>query len=161
MSASSKPSVTVAAIVERDGRFLIVEEDTADGVRLNQPAGHWEQGESLIDAVKRETLEETGHVFEPTGFLGAYMSRYISAKTGEDVTYVRFAFVGELGEAVADVELSPEIRRVAFMSADDLRMMNDMHRSPLVMRCIDDYLAGRRLPLDAIYTHPSVLAGAA
>ncbi len=161
MSASSKPSVTVAAIVERDGRFLIVEEDTADGVRLNQPAGHWEQGESLIDAVKRETLEETGHVFEPTGFLGAYMSRYISAKTGEDVTYVRFAFVGELGEAVAGVELSPEIRRVAFMSADDLRMMNDMHRSPLVMRCIDDYLAGRRLPLDAIYTHPSVLAGAA
>jgi 8-oxo-dGTP pyrophosphatase MutT (NUDIX family) len=107
MSASSKPSVTVAAIVERDGRFLIVEEDTADGVRLNQPAGHWEQGESLIDAVKRETLEETGHVFEPTGFLGAYMSRYTSAKTGEDVTYVRFAFVGELGEAVAGAELSP------------------------------------------------------
>lgn len=161
MSASSKPSVTVAAIVERDGRFLIVEEDTADGVRLNQPAGHWEQGESLIDAVKRETLEETGHRFEPTGFLGAYMSRYTSAKTGEDVTYVRFAFVGELGEVVQGAELSPEIRRVAFMSADDLRMMNDMHRSPLVMRCIDDYLAGRRLPLDTIYTHPSVLESAA
>ncbi|HET7772992.1 MAG TPA: NUDIX hydrolase [Burkholderiaceae bacterium] len=161
MSASSKPSVTVAAIVERDGRFLIVEEDTADGVRLNQPAGHWEQGESLIDAVKRETLEETGHRFEPTGFLGAYMSRYTSAKTGEDVTYVRFAFVGELGEVVAGAELSPEIRRVAFMSADDLRMMNDLHRSPLVMRCIDDYLAGRRLPLDTIYTHPSVLESAA
>src|SRR3954466_13140805 len=93
-----KPSVTVAAIIERDGLFLLVEEETSDGVRLNQPAGHLDPLESLTHAVVRETLEETAHDFVPTALVGMYMSRYQSMRTGLDVTYLRFAFTGDLGQ---------------------------------------------------------------
>jgi 8-oxo-dGTP pyrophosphatase MutT (NUDIX family) len=153
-----RPSVTVAAVIEHNGKFLLVEEDTADGVRLNQPAGHLDPKESLIDAAVRETLEETARNFTPSGFLGAYMSRYMSARTQEDVTYVRFAFIGTAGEQIPGRKLDKEIRRTLWISADELRAVPDLHRSPLVMRCVDDYLAGRRLPLDAVYMHESVLA---
>ena len=99
MSDIWKPSVTVAAIIERQGKFLLVEEETSDGVRFNQPAGHLDPGESLIAAASREALEETAHEFTPDALIGVYMSRYISSRTNENVTYLRFAFSGQVGAA--------------------------------------------------------------
>ena len=151
-----KPSVTVAAIIERDGRFLLVEEETSDGVRFNQPAGHLDPNESLIDAVARETLEEAAHDFTPTALVGMYMSRYLSSRTHTEVTYLRFAFCGELGKAY-DQPLDEGILRTVWMTRDELLACQDKHRSPLVMQCIDDFLAGKRAPLSIIYTHPSVI----
>lgn len=151
-----KPSVTVAAIIERDGRFLLVEEETSDGIRFNQPAGHLDPHESLIDAVARETMEEAAHEFTPTGLVGVYMSRYLSSRTGKDVTYLRFAFCGEIGRQ-HDRELDEGILRAVWMTREELLACQEKHRSPLVLRCIDDYLAGQRSPLSMIYTHPSVL----
>src|ERR1700741_1025088 len=93
-----KPSVTVAAVVERDGRFLLVEEHTEDGLRINQPAGHLDPGESLLQAVAREALEETAHPFTPTALLGIYLWRRPGTANG--TAYLRFAFTGELGERI-------------------------------------------------------------
>ena len=146
-----KPNVTVAAVIEREGRFLLVEEETADGIRVNQPAGHLDHGESLVDAVARETLEETAHRFTPTGLLGVYM---VGGNPG--VTYLRFAFVGELGERVAGRALDSGILRTLWLTLPELKARSD-HRSPLVVRCIDDYRAGQRFPLEALYAHPSAL----
>ena len=156
MSAIWKPSVTVAAIIEKDGKFLLVEEETSDGIRFNQPAGHLDPHESLVDAVSREALEETAHDFHPDSLVGIYMSRYQSSRTGEDVTYLRFAFAGTVGDA-HDRALDTGILRAVWMDYDDIVAIQDKHRSPLVLQCIDDYLRGRRLPLSAIYTHPSVI----
>ncbi|MCC6218551.1 MAG: NUDIX domain-containing protein, partial [Aquabacterium sp.] len=94
-----KPNVTVAALIERDGRFLLVEEETSDGLLLNNPAGHLDPGESPIEGVIRETLEETTCTFTPEGFLGVYMSRFRRTRTGEDITYLRMAFCGSVSEA--------------------------------------------------------------
>ncbi|MCL4745778.1 MAG: NUDIX hydrolase [Burkholderiaceae bacterium] len=154
-----KPNVTVAAVIERDGRFLLVEEETTDGLRLNQPAGHLDPGESLAQAVARETLEETAHHVEAVALLGAYMSRYRSEATGIDVTYLRFAFVCRVVLHDAERLLDTGIVRALWLDADDVRRRADIHRSPFVMRAIDDYLAGRRYPLEAIYTHPSCVYG--
>ena len=88
MSTIWKPSVTVAAIIERDGKFLLVEEETSDGIRFNQPAGHLDPNESLIEAVSREALEETSFDFTPEALVGVYMSRYVSSRTKEEVTYL-------------------------------------------------------------------------
>jgi 8-oxo-dGTP pyrophosphatase MutT (NUDIX family) len=151
-----KPSVTVAAVVARDDRFLLVEEETTDGVRLNQPAGHLDPGETLVQAAAREALEETAHRFTPTALLGVYVARSVPAQ-GAPVTYVRFAFTGELGEAEAGRALDDGILRVLWLSADELRARRPEHRSPLVMQCVDDYLGGRRFPLDLVYTHASAL----
>ena len=151
-----KPSVTVAAVIERGGRFLLVEEETSDGVRFNQPAGHLDPNESLIDAVARETLEEAAHDFKPTALLGMYMSRYLSSRTGREVTYLRFAFTGELGR-VHDRPLDHGILRTVWMTRDEMLTCVEKHRSPLVLQCVDDYLAGKRAPLSIIYTHPSVI----
>lgn len=151
-----KPSVTVAAIIERGGRFLLVEEETSDGIRFNQPAGHLDPNESLIDAVARETLEEAAHDFTPTALVGMYMSRYLSSRTHKEVTYLRFAFCGDLG-AAHDQPLDEGILRTVWMTREELLACQDKHRSPLVMQCIDDYLAGKRAPLSIIYTHPSVI----
>ncbi|RZI41802.1 NUDIX hydrolase [Herbaspirillum sp. HC18] len=156
MSDVWKPSVTVAAVIERDGRFLLVEEETSDGVRFNQPAGHLDPNESLIEAVVRETLEEAAHDFKPTALLGMYMSRYVSSRTGLDVTYLRFAFTGELGQ-LHDRPLDEGILRTVWMTREEMLACQKKHRSPLVLRCIDDYLAGQRAPLSIIYTHPSVI----
>lgn len=156
MSDVWKPSVTVAAIIERDGRFLLVEEETSDGVRFNQPAGHLDPNESLLEAVTRETLEEAAHDFTPNALVGMYMSRYMSSRTGQEVTYLRFAFCGELGQA-HDRPLDHGILRTVWMTYDELRACEEKHRSPLVLQCIDDYLAGKRAPLSLIYTHPSVI----
>ncbi|MGY6129671.1 NUDIX hydrolase (plasmid) [Paraburkholderia strydomiana] len=146
------PHVTVAAIVERDGRFLVVEEHTAAGLRLNQPAGHLEAGETLLEAVVREMLEETAHQFTPEALVGMYMTHF-ERPDSEGVTYLRFTYCGTGGERETTRALDPDIVRTLWMSADELRACPERHRTPLVMQCVDDYLAGRRFPLDFVHTH--------
>lgn len=142
-----KPSVTVAAVVERAGRFLLVEEETGRGRLFNQPAGHLDPGESLIRAVEREALEETAYTFKPTGLLGIY--QYHSG--ADDVTYIRFAFTGEITGHDAGRALDTGILRAVWLAPDEVRREANRHRSPLVMRCIDDYLAGQRHPLAVLH----------
>jgi phosphatase NudJ len=153
-----KPNVTVAAIVERGGRFLLVEEATAEGLKLNNPAGHLDPGESPADGCAREVLEETAHRFRPTALLGVYLSRVMHRPTGKDVTYLRLAFCGELGQHDPARPLDRGIVRTLWLTAEEIRASIERHRSPLLMRCVEDYLAGVRHPLSAIYTHPSVTA---
>jgi len=158
MQARWKPSVTVAAIIERDGRYLLVEEHTPEGLRLNNPAGHLDPGEGPVEACTREALEETAHRFTPTHLVGLYLSRFQRPATGEDITYLRLAFCGQLGEALAGQALDDGIVRTLWMTPDEVRASRDRHRSPLVLQCIEDHLAGRRYPLALIHTDPSVLA---
>ena len=150
-----KPSVTVAAVIERSGRFLLVEEQTSEGLRLNQPAGHLEPNESILQAVERETLEETAHQFTPTYLIGVYLSRFISSETGDDRTYVRFAFTGTLGQNL-DQELDQGIVRTLWMTREELAACPERHRSPMLLQCIDDYLRGQRSELDLLFTHASI-----
>ncbi len=156
-----KPNVTVAAIIERDGRFLLVEEDTADGLRLNNPAGHLDPGESPIDACAREVLEETAHDFAPTALVGVYLNRFTRTRTGDDITYLRFVFTGTLGTHHGWRALDEGIVRTVWMTLEELRASADRHRSPLVLQCVQDYLAGQRAPLGLIHTDASVLQSAA
>ena len=156
-----RPSVTVAAIIEHGGRFLLVEEETPEGLRLNNPAGHLECGESLLQGVVREALEETARVFTPEALLGVYMSRFKRpgpASRDEDVTYVRFAFRGSVGEPQAGRALDTGIVRTLWMTPDEVRASADRHRSPLLLRCVEDHVAGRRYPLAAITTDASIHA---
>jgi ADP-ribose pyrophosphatase YjhB (NUDIX family) len=147
MSEVWKPSVTVAAVMERAGRFCLVEEEADGRLVFNQPAGHWEAGETLVAACERETLEETAHRFRPTHLLGVYRWHYAP----RDVTFLRFAFVGEvLGEEPGRV-LDREIRRVLWLEPEEIRALQDRHRSPLVMACLEDFLAGRRYPLEFVH----------
>lgn len=155
MSEIWKPSVTVAAIIERDGRFLLIEEETSDGIRINQPAGHLDPNESLEQAVVRETLEETAHDFVPTALVGMYMSRYLSVRTATEVTYLRFAFAGKLGLS-HDMPLDEGILRTIWMTYEEILASQEQHRSPLVLECVKDYLKGQRAPLSLLYTHPNV-----
>ena len=155
MSRVWKPSVTVAAVVERDGRFLLVEEHTECGLRINQPAGHLDPGETLQHAVTREALEETAHPFKPTALLGIYLWR--SPDPSRTTTYLRFAFIGEVGEAIAGRALDHGIVRTLWLSREELARHAARWRSPLVGRCIDDYLKGQRYPLDMLYTHPTAI----
>jgi 8-oxo-dGTP pyrophosphatase MutT (NUDIX family) len=151
-----KPSVTVAAVIERDGRFLLVEEHTEDGLRINQPAGHLEPGETLQQAVSREALEETAHPFRPTAVLGVYLWR--QPGTAGARTYLRFAFTGELDERIEGQALDHGIVRTVWLSRQELAQRSALWRSPLVARCIDDFLSGQRYPLDLLYAHPAALA---
>lgn len=148
------PSVTVAAIIEAEGRYLLVEEDTPEGLRLNNPAGHLEPGESPLQAVVREALEETARDFRPDSLLGVYLARF--QRPGQDVTYLRMAYAGRVGEPIPGRALDAPIRRTLWLTADEVRASVAQHRSPLVLRCIEDHAAGRRLPLDAIQAHPSL-----
>lgn len=152
-----KPSVTVAAIVEREGRFLLVEEHTPEGLRLNNPAGHLDPGESPAEGCARETLEETAHPFTPTALVGVYLSRFQREATGEDITYLRFAFCGTLGELELGRSLDTGIVRTLWMTPDEIRASSERHRSPLVLRCMEDYLVGQRFPMALIYTDAAVL----
>lgn len=145
-----KPHVVVAAVIEEGGRFLMVEEATDDGLRFNQPAGHLDEAESLLDAVRRETFEETAHHFEPEALLGVYRWRH-PAKGG---TYLRFAFLGQVSGHDPTSSLDAGILRAAWMTAAEIRAVAPRHRSPLVARCLDDYLAGRRYPLDILTDFP-------
>jgi 8-oxo-dGTP pyrophosphatase MutT (NUDIX family) len=155
-----KPSVTVAAVIERDGRFLLVEERTADGIRLNQPAGHLDPGESLLAAATRETLEETTFTFTPTQLVGVYLWRSGARPGSDEVTYLRFAFSGVLGEADASRPLDDGILRALWLTPAEIAARSAEHRSPLVQRCVDDYLNEARYPLDLLFAHPSALAPA-
>nr|MCU0952269.1 NUDIX hydrolase [Burkholderiaceae bacterium] len=139
-----------------DGRFLLVEEQTRDGLRINQPAGHLEPGESLVEACVRETLEESAHRFTPLQLLGVYLWR--SAAAAAAPTYLRFAFTGALGGAVAGRALDAGIVRTLWLTPDELAARAPAHRSPLVMRCVQDYLRGQRYPLDLLHTDASALA---
>jgi len=145
-----KPNVTVAAVIEADGRFLLVEEETVEGLRLNNPAGHMDCGESPLEAVVRETLEETARHFRPRHFLGVYLSRFQRPATDEDVTYLRLAYAGSVGEPVPGRALDSGIVRTVWMDLDELRASRARHRSALVLRCIEDHLAGRHHPLDVV-----------
>ena len=156
-----KPSVTVAAVIERGGRYLLVEEETSDGLRLNNPAGHLDPGESLVEAAAREALEETAHVFVPQALVGVYLARLtrpgVAGDEG-DVTYLRFAFAGALGAFDAARPLDTGIVRTLWLTPEEVHASAARHRSPLVVQCIDDHRAGRRHPLDLLHAHPSVSA---
>jgi 8-oxo-dGTP pyrophosphatase MutT (NUDIX family) len=141
-----KPNVTVAALIERDGSFLLVEEETEDGLRFNQPAGHLDEGESLVAACAREALEETAWGFTPTSLVGIYQW----PRPQGDITYLRFAFSGELGAHDASRTLDEGILRAVWMTPDEIRASSDRHRSPLVWQCVTDYVAGRRFPLELL-----------
>ena len=141
-----KPNVTVAAIVEREGRFLLVEEETDDGLMLNQPAGHLEANESLVEGAARETLEETAYEFTPEYLVGVYRWRH----SGRNVTYLRFAFAGRLGMHHAGRALDTGIVRALWLTAAEVHASRGRHRSPLVVRCVEDYRRGARAPLDLL-----------
>ena len=141
-----KPHVTVATVLERDGLFLLVEENTDDGIRYNQPAGHLEFGEALSDAAIRETLEETGYTCVPDALVGIYQWR----KPERDLSYLRFAFAGRVLAHDARRQLDEDIIAAHWLTPDEIRARQAQLRSPMVMRCIDDYLAGHRFPLDLL-----------
>lgn len=156
MTQRWKPSVTVAAVIERDGRYLLIEEHTPEGLRLNNPAGHLDPGESPEQGVARETLEETTHTFTPDSLVGVYLSRFQRPATGEDVTYLRMAYTGQLGDAVPGRTLDTGIVRTLWMTPEEVRASAHRHRSPLVLRCVEDHLAGHRFPLGVVHTDRSV-----
>ncbi len=141
-----KPHVTVAAVIRRDDRFLLVEERIGGKAMLNQPAGHLEDGETLVEAVVRETLEETGWHFAPRALLGVY--RWPTGADGK--TFLRFAFTGDLLRHDADRPLDAGIIRTVWMTAAEITRCATRHRSPQVQLCVSDFLAGARYPLDSL-----------
>ncbi|HLO94376.1 MAG TPA: NUDIX hydrolase [Burkholderiaceae bacterium] len=156
--ARFKPSVTVAAVIERQGRYLMVEEQTPEGLRINQPAGHLEQGESPLQAVVREVREETAHAFTPQSLLGLYMARFQRPATGEDVTYLRLAFCGEVGEPLPGLALDDGILRWLWLTPEEIARADreGRARSALVLQCVQDHRNGRRHPLDLIHCADSL-----
>jgi 8-oxo-dGTP pyrophosphatase MutT (NUDIX family) len=147
-----KPDVTVAALVEREGRFLLVEERIGGRVVFNQPAGHVEDGESLSAAVIRETLEETAWHFHPEALLGLYLWR---SPRGHST--LRIAFIGSVSAHEPQRALDPPVMAAHWLSREQLIERSAQLRTPLVLRCIDDFLSGRRLPLAAV---PDALSAA-
>lgn len=140
------PDITVAAVTETDGRFLVVEERINRRLVFNQPAGHVEQGESLIEAVIREVREETAWGFLPEALLGVYLWR--NPTSGR--SYMRFAFTGKVSDHDAQQPLDRGIVCTHWLSREDLLEREPRLRSPLVLRCIEDYIGGVRRPLDAV-----------
>jgi len=153
-----RPAVTVAAVVERDGRYLLVEEHTPEGLRLNNPAGHLDAGESLLQGVVREALEETACHFEPQALVGVYLARMQRPMTGEDVSYLRFAFCGTVSEPEVGRQLDDGIVRTLWLTPAEIEASAARHRSPLLWRCIADHRAGKRYPLDLLNVDPSLFA---
>lgn len=153
-----KPNVTVAAIVQRQERFLLVEEHTRDGLRLNTPAGHLDPAETPLQACVREVLEEAAYDFTPTALVGVYMNRFVRTRTGSDITYLRFAFTGDLGQHHAGQLLDEGIVRTVWLTYEELRASADLHRSPVVLQSIDDYLAGRRFDLNLVQADASIFS---
>jgi ADP-ribose pyrophosphatase YjhB (NUDIX family) len=146
------PRVTVAAIVEHEGRFLLVEEQTSEGLRINQPAGHLESGETLTQAVMREALEETALAFVPDALVGVYMT-HIDRPNGAAATFLRFTFCGRHAPPPEPCALDAGIVRTLWLTPEELHACRARHRTPIVMRSLEDYLAGRRFPLDFVHTH--------
>ena len=141
-----KPNVTVAAVIEQDGKFLLVEENTLQGILFNQPAGHLEPDESLLAAVIRETQEESAYLFEPQHLIGIY--RWHAPQS--DTTYLRFAFAGLSLTHNPEQALDKGIIRTVWMSPEEIRTSHARHRSPLVLRCVEDFLSGKRYPLELL-----------
>ncbi len=141
-----KPNATVAAIIEQNGKFLLVEEETDRGNRYNQPAGHLEDGETLLQAVIRETMEESAYEFMPDALLGVYHWKH----DHNDTTYLRFAFIGKVGKHYPMQELDTGIVQAVWMSIDEIRDKAGLMRSEQVLSCIEDYLAGKSYPLEVI-----------
>jgi 8-oxo-dGTP pyrophosphatase MutT (NUDIX family) len=141
-----KPDVTVAAVAERDGQFLLVEERSSGRIVLNQPAGHLESGESFLEAVVRETLEETGWSFRPDAVVGVYVwqPEHLSR------TFLRIAFSGALESHDPGRPLDHGILRTSWLGYEQLAAQQARLRSPLVLRCVEDYLAGTRYPISLI-----------
>lgn len=143
-----KPHVTVAAIIERDQRFLVVEEHTDNGIAFNQPAGHLEAGESLLDAVKREVLEETAREFAPEALVAVQLWR----KSEQHPQFLRFCFSGSVSGQDLGRQLDDDIIATHWLSRDQLAANPASLRSPLVLRSIDAYLSGMRHPLTLLQT---------
>lgn len=141
-----KPNTTVAAIIEQNGKFLLVEEKTNRGNRYNQPAGHLEDNETLIQAVIRETMEEAAYEFTPEALLGIYQWKH----PHNDTTYLRFAFIGKAGVHFPMQELDEGIVQALWMGIDEIRDKQNLMRSPQVLTCIEDYLSGKIYPLEVI-----------
>jgi ADP-ribose pyrophosphatase YjhB (NUDIX family) len=150
MAISARPSVTVAAVIERGGRFLLVEEEDDGRIVFNQPAGHLESRESLAQGCAREVLEESAWHFRPLALVGIYRWSKPGKAAEAEVSYLRFAFCGDLGEYESGRKLDAGIVRAVWLDLDELRALSARHRSPLVLRCIEDYLAGRRYALELL-----------
>lgn len=142
-----KPNTTVAALIERDGRFMLVEERINGELRLNQPAGHVDQGESIVQACVREGLEETGHHIRPTALVGIYQW---TPPERPELTYLRFAFAAEVLAEEPGYQLDDGIERPVWLSYEEIVARRAQHRSPLLLACIDDYRVGRRYPLELL-----------
>ena len=149
-----KPGVTVAAVVEQGGRYLLVEEHTIEGLRLNNPAGHLEPGESLLQAVVREVLEETACPFTPSHLVGVYLARL--PRGDDNVTYLRFAFTGSVSAPAPGRVLDEGIVRTVWLTPAEIEASRERHRSPLLWRCVQDHFAGKRYPLDLLTTQASI-----
>lgn len=147
------PHVVVASVVERDGRFLLVEERIPghEGLMLNQPAGHWENHETLTEGAVREALEETGWDIEPTHLLGIYHFQPPEL----DYCFLRIAFIARALQERPGHRLDSGIERAVWMTRDEMVAQRHRHRSPMLLRCVDDYLAGQRFPLSMIAHLPT------
>lgn len=143
----------MAAIIERGGQFLLVEEEDDGQILFNQPAGHLEPDESLVEGCAREVLEESAWQFQPRELVGIYRWTKPASASSAGVTYLRFAFCGELGGHDAARKLDTGIVRALWLDAEEIRASRERHRSPLVLRCVEDYLAGRRYPLNVLSEH--------
>ena len=138
-----KPHVVTATVIAREGRYLVVEEDIEGKRVINQPAGHLDPGESLLEACVREVMEETAHRFVPEALVGVYRYLY----TPQDITFLRFTFSGRSAGAEAGRSLDSEIVRTHWLTREEIAARAAQHRTPLVMQCIEDHLAGRHFPL--------------
>jgi len=141
-----KPRVTVAVVAERHNRFLMVEEDIRGEVRFNQPAGHLEDDESLIDAAVRECLEETAWQFQPEALVGVYRWRNAASQD----TFLRVTFCGTCRNEDSQRPLDTGIIATHWLTLDDIRSRTGQLRSPMVIQSIDDYLEGKRYPLELL-----------
>lgn len=150
-----KPSVTVAAVIEHDGRYLLVEEQTRLGLRLNTPAGHLEPGESPLDGAMREALEETARRFQPQALLGVYLAGSPDVE-GAPASWLRIAYCGVAGAPEPGRALDHGIVRTLWMTPDEVRASRARHRSPLVLRCVEDHVRGQRFPLDVVHADASI-----
>ena len=137
-------------MIERGGKFLLVEEEDEGRILFNQPAGHLEARESLLEGCAREVLEESAWQFRPGALVGIYLWSKPKRAAAPEVNYMRFAFCGELGAHEPERKLDTGILRAVWMGPDEVRSSSDRHRSPLVLRCIEDYIAGRRYALELL-----------